>query len=55
MVEQWNSGTEMVEQCNSDYRQRKSYSGTVEKRWWNSGTVIMEQRNSYGGTAEQRW
>ena len=36
----------MVEQCNSDY-------GTVEKRWWNSGTMMVEQRNRDGGTVEQ--
>ena len=28
-------------------------SGTVEQRWWNSGTVIEEQWNRYGGTVEQ--
>ena len=36
----------MVEQRNND-------GGTVEKKWWNSGTLIVEQRNSDGGTVEQ--
>ena len=36
----------MLEQWNSD-------GGTVEKSWWNSGTVIVEQWNSDGGTVEQ--
>ena len=38
VVEQWNSGTVMVEQCwwNSDCRTVRWNSGTV---WWNSGTV----------------
>ena len=41
---------------------RNSYGGTVEKRWWNSGTIMVEQRNRdgeqwnrYSGTVEQRW
>ena len=45
----------MVEQWNRD-------GATVEQRWWNSATVIMEQRdneveqwNSYGGRVEQIW
>ena len=36
----------MVEQWNND-------GGKVEQRWWNSGTMMVEQRNSYGGTGEQ--
>ena len=39
-MEQWNSGTVMVEQWNSNV-------GTVG---WNSGTVMVEQ---CGGTVEQ--
>ena len=47
--------------------ERKSYGGTVEKRWLNSGTMRVEQWNrysgtemveqwkSYGGTVEQIW
>ena len=45
--------------------QRNSYGGTVEERWWNSGTMMVEQRNrdgatveqwnNDGGTEEQRW
>ena len=27
---------------------RNSYGGTVEKRWWNSGTIMVEQRNRDG-------
>ena len=46
MVEQWNSGTEMVEQLNR-------YGRTVQQPLWNRGTVMVEQRNSYGGTVEQ--
>ena len=42
-MEQWNSGTVMVEQC----------GGTVEQSWWNSvvdsGTVMAEH---CGGTVE---
>ena len=42
-MEQWNSGTVMVEQC----------GGTVEQSWWNSvvdsGTVMVEH---CGGTVE---
>ena len=37
MVEQWNSGTLMVEHCNE----------TVEQQWWNS---VVEQWNSHGAT-----
>ena len=43
MVEQWNGG--MVEWLNGGMvewlmvEQRNSYGGTVEKRWWNGGTV----------------
>ena len=60
MVEQWNSGTVMVEQCggtveqswwNSVAEQWNSHGGTV---WWNSGTVLVEQCggqwNSHGET-----
>ena len=36
----------MVEQRNSD-------SGTVEQKWWNNGTVIVEQYNRDGGTVDQ--
>ena len=36
----------MVEQCNND-------TGTVEQRWWTSGTMMVEQWNSDGGTAKQ--
>ena len=36
----------MVEQRNSD-------GGTMEKRWWNSGTMMVEQWNSDGQTEEQ--
>ena len=36
----------MVEQWNND-------GGTVEQRWGNSGTMMVEHRNSYGGTVEQ--
>ena len=36
----------MVEQWNS-------YGETVEKRWWNSGTMMVEQWNSDGQTEEQ--
>ena len=52
----------MVEQWNND-------GGTVEQRWWNSGTMMVEQGNSkllwnsgtmmveqwkrYGGTVQQ--
>ena len=46
MVEQWNSGTVMVEQC---YR----VGGIVEQGWWNSGRLIMEQWKIDGGTVEQ--
>ena len=45
----------MVEQRNRD-------SGTVEWRWWTSGTmmvdqwkIMVEQWNRYGGTVEQLW
>ena len=41
---------------------RNSYGETVEKRWWNSGTDIVQQWNrivdhwkNYGGTEEQLW
>ena len=37
----------MVEQCGE---QRKSEKVLVEKCWWNSGTVMVEQWNSDGGT-----
>ena len=37
----------MVKHCNND-------GGTVEQRWWNSGTIMLQQRND-GGTAQQRW
>ena len=43
----------MVEQCNND-------TGTVEQRWWNSGTMMVEQWTmtveqwkSDGGKVEQ--
>ena len=32
--------------------QRKSYGGTVKKRWLNSGTDMVEQWNNDGGTVE---
>ena len=38
----------MVEQLNSD-------GGTVEQRWWKSGTMMVEEWNSDSGTVEQRW
>ena len=38
----------MVEQWNID-------GGTVEKRWWTSGKIVVEQLNRYGGTVEQLW
>ena len=38
----------MVEQWNND-------GGTVEKRWWDSGTEIVDQSKNYGGTVEQIW
>ena len=42
MVQQWNSGTVIVEQG----------GGSVEQCWWNSGTVMVEQCrwNSDSGT-----
>ena len=43
-MEQWNSGTVMVEQC-----RWKSDSGIVR---WNSKTVFVEQ---CGGTVKQCW
>ena len=43
LVEQWNSGTVMVEQCGE----------TVEQCWWNSETGLVEQWNSVGGLVEQ--
>ena len=63
MVEQWNSGTVMVEQCwwISDCRTVRWNSGTVlveqcggivEQCWWNSGTVMVKQWNSVLGTVE---
>ena len=33
----------MVEQWKMMVEQRKSDSGTVEQRWWNSGTMMVEQ------------
>ena len=40
--------------------QGNSYGETGEQRWWNSGTMMVEQWNSYGkewkrdgGTVEQ--
>ena len=36
---------EVVEQWNSD-------GGTVEQRWWNSGTVMVDEWNRYGGKVE---
>ena len=33
--------------------QRNSYGETVEKRWWNSGTMMVEQWNGYSATVEQ--
>ena len=44
MVEQWNSGTVMVEQCGGTVKQS---CGTL---WWNSGTLMVEQCNE---TVEQ--
>ena len=38
----------MVKHCNND-------GGTVEQRWWNSGTIMLQQKNNDGGTAQQRW
>ena len=45
----------MVEQSNR-------YGGTVEQRWWNSGTEMVEPWKNdggpvenYGGTVEQIW
>ena len=35
----------MVKHCNND-------GGTVEHRWWNSGTIMLRQRNNDGGTAQ---
>ena len=63
VVEQWKSGTVMVEQCwwNSDCRTVRWNSGTVlveqcggivEQCWWNSGTVMVKQWNSVLGTVE---
>ena len=46
MVEQWNSGTVMMEQ-------RNNYGGTVEQIWWTSGTMMVKRRNNDGGTVEQ--
>ena len=50
MVEKWNSGTIMVEQCGGSVEQ---CGGTVKQSWWNSvvdsGTVMAEQ---CGGTGE---
>ena len=52
-VEQWNSGTFLVEQCGGQWNSHGGTlwwnSGTV---WWNSGTVLVEQ---CGGTVEQSW
>ena len=50
VVEQWNSGTLMVEHCNETVEQQwwnSSHGGTV---LWKSGTVKVEQ---CGGTVEQ--
>ena len=60
MVEKWNSGTIMVEQCGGTVEQ---CGGTVKQSWWNShgGTVwwtveqswrnsVVEQGNIDGGT-----
>ena len=33
--------------------QRKSYGGIVEKRWLNSGTMMVEQSNRDSGTVQQ--
>ena len=35
--------------------QRKREDRPEEHRWWNSGTMMVEQRNSDGGTVEQIW
>ena len=43
-MEQWNSGTVMVEQCGGQWN---SHGGTL---WWNSGTLMVEQCNE---TVEQ--
>ena len=45
-MEQWNSWTVMVEQCNND-------GGTEEQLWWNSGKEVVEQWNNEGGAVEQ--
>ena len=44
MVEKWNSGTIMVEQCGGSVEQ---CGGTVKQSWWNS---VVEQCNE---TVEQ--
>ena len=44
MVEKWNSGTIMVEQCGGTVEQ---CGGTVKQSWWNS---VVEQWNIDGGT-----
>ena len=59
----WNSGKDMVEQCNSGtvmvnsgtemVEQWNSYGGTLEKRRWNSGTMMVEQWNRYSRTVEE--
>ena len=33
--------------------QRNNYGGTVEQRWWTSGTMMVEQWDGYGGPEEQ--
>ena len=45
-MEQWNSGTDVVAQWNSD-------GGTEEQLWWNSGTDVVEQLKNDGATEEQ--
>ena len=52
MVEQWNSGTVMVEQCwwKSETVTVEQWNGDGETVWWNSGTVMVEQ---CGRTLEQ--
>ena len=52
MVEQWNRDGGTGEQCNNDggtVDQRKSDNidgGTMEQRWWNSGTEMTEEWNN---------
>ena len=55
MVEQWNGddGTEEQRWRNSEKKRWRNSGTDMEQRWWNRGTIIVEQDNRDGGPLEQ--